>query len=272
MSEKTLGKQEKWQQEGFVSTGYESWDELCGGLKKGELTLLAARPGMGKTSLGLNIVSRLSRRQCGTILIFSPDLPPRDVTVRLLSIGTGLMAETLLSGKFSAAELTEKHREFFHAQKANIKINASTMPSLEDISRACHTIPDLQLVVVNAIERVSKPFELWDNGLPVDKNSEPKDKVLQALKTLAEKLQVPVLCTACLHRSLELRKNKRPRLGDLKKTGIPAEVADQIVFLYRDRYYDYDGHDGAECIIAKSSQGKAGVLALSWEPATGRFL
>ena len=122
------------------------------------------------------------------------------------------------------------------------------------------------------IERVCKPFQMWDHTLPWNENNEPKDKVLQALRAIAKELHVPVLCTMHSHRSLERRKNKRPRLEDLKKAEVSAELADQIVFLYRDRYYDPDGNDGAECIIAKSSQGSTGMVALDWDYTTGRFL
>ena len=256
----------------FVPTGYNGWDELCGGLRKGELTLLASRPGVGKTSMGLNVVSHIAQRQPGTILVFSPHLPAREVVIRLLSIGTGLTAKSLLDGSLSAAELAEKHTEYFSSQKSNIKINPSTMPSIEDISRSSHRIPDLQLLVVHHIECVCKPSQMWDPALPWNENNEPKDKVLQALGAIAKELHVPVLCTMHSHRSLERRKNKRPRLEDLKKAEVSAELADQIVFLYRDRYYDPDGNDGAECIIAKSSQGSCGMVALDWDYTTGRFL
>ena len=71
--------------------------------------------------------------------------------------------------------------------------------------------------------------------------------------------------------SLEKRKNKRPRLTDLQKVGIPEDGADQIIFLYRDRYYDYEGEDGAEWIVAKSPQGKTGTVYLNWDYETGNF-
>ena len=127
-------------------------------------------------------------------------------------------------------------------------------------------------MVVHHIERICKPYEQWNPALSWEKNREPKDKALRALKELAQTLQIPVLCTGYLHRSLELRKNKRPRLQDLKKAEIPEELVDQIVFLYRDRYYDSCGTEGAECIIAKSSSGNTGVLELGWDYATGIFL
>jgi uncharacterized protein (DUF1810 family) len=112
---------------------------------------------------------------------------------------------------------------------------------------------------------------MWDHTLPWNENNEPKDKVLQALRAIAKELHVPVLCTMHSHRSLERRKNKRPRLADLKKSEISEDLADQIIFLYRDQYYDPFGNDGAECIIAKSSSKNTGTVELSWDCSTGRF-
>ena len=256
----------------FLPTGYTDWDSLSGGLKKGEVTLIASRPGVGKTSLALNVVNHIAGQQPGRILMFSPHMPSREVASRLFSIGTGLTAEAMLDGSVSAAELADKYAEYFHGQKANIQIDTSTWPTLENITQHCHDTPDLQLVVIHHLERICKPYQCWGKGLSWEENREPRDAVLQALQALARELHVPILCTAHVHRSVEHRKNKRPRLTDLKKMETPAELVDQAVFLYSDRYYDPDGKAGAECMIAKSSRETTGLVELSWDPATGRFL
>lgn len=256
----------------FLPTGYDGWDGLSGGLKKGEVTLIASRPGVGKTSLALNIVNHITGQQPGTILMFSPHMPSREVASRLFSIGTGLTAEAMLDGSVSATELADKYTKYFHTQKAHIQMNLSSWMTLENITQHCHDTPDLQLVVIHHLERVCKPWQLWGKGLSWQENREPRETVLQALQALARELHVPILCTAHVHRSVERRKNKHPRLADLKKMETPAELVDQVVFLYRDRYYDPDGKEGTECMIAKSSQGTTGLVELSWDPTTGRFL
>ena len=256
---------------GFLC-GYKDWDNLSGGLVRDGVTLIAARPAMGKTAFALNVVNRLSQHPDGTILIFSPNLRSREITIRLLNIGTGLEASQLLDGSKSAEELTDKCAEFFQSKKCNIQIETLTAPSLENIWWRCCRIPDLQLLVINNIERICKPYEECTPDVPWYENYEPKDKVLNHLKVLAKELRVPVICTTHLHRSLERRNNKRPHLGDLKKTGYPAELIDQIVFLYRDRYYDPEGEEGAELIVAKVAQGDVGTVRLDWDDTTGRFL
>ena len=258
------------QDRGYPS-GYKALDNLSGGLVRNGITLIAGRPAMGKTSLVLNIVSRLSRRQDGTILIFSPNMRSNEVTIRFLSIGTALAATDLLDGSLSAEKLADKCTEFFHSRKCSIRIETPTAPSLEDIRWCSFRVPNLRLLVVNNMERICKPYELRDEKIPWDENYESKDKVLRSLKELATELRVPIICTTHLHRSLERRKNKRPRLGDLKKIGIPAELVDQIIFLYRDRYYDPDGEEGAEWIVAKVAQGSVGTVRLDCDYTTGRF-
>lgn len=255
---------------GFPS-GYKDWDDLSGGLVRDGVTLIAARPAMGKTSFALNIVSRLSNRLGGTILIFSPNLRSGEITIRLLSIGTGLAAGELLDGSRSPEDLTDKCAEFFQSQKCNIQIKTLTAPSLENIWWFSFRVPDLRLLVVNNIERICKPENECNPDIPWDENYEPKDKVLNYLKLFAKELHVPILCTTHLHRSLERRKNKRPRLDDLKKIDIPAELVDQIIFLYRDRYYDPEGEEDAEWIVAKVAQGNLGTVRLDWDDSTQRF-
>ena len=90
------------------------------------------------------------------------------------------------------------------------------------------------------------------------------DQSAYALKALAQDLNVPVIATVHLHRRLEHRKNMRPRLGDLKWVGLPEEVADQIIFLYRDAYYNWESDDTAECIVAKNTLGNTGTAFLRW--------
>ena len=266
---KQLIEQMRWDR-GFFS-GYKELNELSGGLVRDGVTLIAARPAMGKSSLVLNIVNRLSMRLDGTILIFSPNLQSGEIAMRLISIGTGLEVRELLNGRRSAEELTEKCADFFQSKKCDIQIETLTAPSLENIWwRSCR-IPNLRLLVVNNIERICKPFEEREPNMPWDQNYEPKEKVLLSLKTLAKKLSVPIVCTTHLHRSLERRKNKRPRLSDLKKIGIPAELLDQIIFLYRDRYYEPEGEEDAELIVAKVVQGIVGTVRLDWDGGTKRF-
>ena len=254
-----------------VTSGYEAFDELTGGLIPGGVTLIGSRPAMGKTALALGIVNRLSQALSGTILIFSPRVRSSEVVIRLLSIGMNLEADKMLDGSLSPEELVEKYAVCFFSQKCNIKIETLTAPSLENIRWHSYRIPNLRLLVVDNMECICEPDELRKPGVKWDEAYEPKDKILRFLKDLAQELDVPVICTAHLHRSLEHRKDKRPILADLKKIDIPEELPDQIVFLYRDRYYDPFGEEDAECIVAKNNRGEIGTVRLAWNWEIGSF-
>ena len=123
-------------------------------------------------------------------------------------------------------------------------------------------ILDLRLIVIDPAE------EIYMDG---DAQKESPSVIYDSLRQLAHMLEVPVLCTSHLHRNLERRKNKRPRLGDLKKIGVDPEWLDQIIFLYRDRYYDSEGEEGAELIVSKVVQGDVGTVRLNWEGASKCF-
>ena len=251
-------------------SGYPALDQLCGGLVKNGVTLIAARPAVGKTALALNIVSRLSRQQPGTILLFSPNTISDDVTTRLLGISMNLPSESFLDNKLPAATIADRFMDYYCAKQSAIKVKASSFLSLDKIWGCCCEIPDLRMVVIDSVNAVCKPVD-YSTRLTTWGEPESPDVVFLSLQRLARYLKVPVICTSTLHRSLERRKNKRPRLGDLKKLGIPEALIDQVLFLYRDRYYDPEGEEGAEWIVAKVAQGNTGTLRLDWDHTTRRF-
>ena len=255
----------------YTSSGYQTLDALTGGLIRGGVTLIASRPAMGKSSLVLNIVSRLSRQMTGSILVFSPRFQEAEVVIRLLRIGTGLASRRFFDRRLPTEEITKNCTDLFNAQLSSIQINSSTFPNLEQIRQCCKYTPNLQLLVVDSIERIVEPLVITKDTLQWKENYEAKEKSLGFLKMLALDLDIPVICTTGLHRSLERRKNKRPKLSDLTKTDVPIHMVDQILFLYRDRYYDPYGKEGAELIVAKNNNGATGAVELDWDYETCRF-
>ena len=255
----------------YTSSGYQTLDALTGGLIRGGVTLIASRPAVGKSSLVLNMVSRLSRQMTGSILVFSPRFQEAEVVIRLLRIGTGLASRRFFDRRLPTEEITKNCTDLFNAQLSSIQINSSTFPNLEQIRQCCKYTPNLQLLVVDSIERIVEPLVITKDTLQWKENYEAKEKSLGFLKMLALDLDIPVICTTGLHRSLERRKNKRPKLSDLTKTDVPAHLVDQILFLYRDRYYDPYGKEGAELIVAKNNNGGTGVVELDWDYETCRF-
>lgn len=266
---KDLLKQMRW--ENRISTGYEALDGVLGGLVRGNVTLIAGRPAMGRSSFVLNMVSRLSQQLSGTILVISPRFRADELTFRLLKIGTNLQAESFLDGSLSPEILSETCADCFRARKSSIRFDTTTYLTLENIWWHCNSISDLRLVVIDNPEQI---YTLNENCWTADRwkpTPMPIDQVLASLQALALELYVPIVCTAYLNRSLEHRKNKRPKLTDLNKVHISVDDLEQIVFLYRDRYYHYEGDEKAELIVAKNNYGKTGTVKLAWDYATCRF-
>lgn len=252
-------------------TGFDALDQCTGGLVKGGLTLIASRPGMGRSSFALNIIHQIAQQQTGNILLFTSQLSPQDVVMRLLSIGLDTAAEHFVDGTIPPEELTRRFSNFFSSRKGSLRISYNTNPSLRHLWQVSREVPDLRLLIVDDIQYICKPIdfskapETW-GILPED-----RERVITSLKDLAEELQVPVLCISHLSRSLESRKNKRPKCSDLAATELPIGSLDQVLFLYRDRYYNPESDDTAECIVAKNSHGDTGTIATRWDMRTGKF-
>lgn len=257
----------------YISTGYQGWDALTGGLARGELTLIGSRPCMGRSCFALGIANFVSKCNSGTVAIVSPQESEKEVAVRLLQIGIGTEASKLLDGSMSPEDAAAACRDFLMSRRGKIKNIRPSYLTLAEIQLWGEIHSDLRLLIVDNIEYIHKPIlSIPDDGKAFKPEQVPMPKLIYCLKRLAQILDVPVICTASLHRSLENRKNKRPRLKDLEKINVPVELVDQVVFLYRDGYYyEHSRPDTAECIISKSPNGQTGTVQLQWNPKTGEF-
>jgi len=259
----------------YMSTGYPSIDALTGGLIRGGVTLLGGRPAMGRISLALNIVSRVAARCEGNILVFSAKMPEKEMAMRLLSIGMGTEPERLFDGSVAKETLVSRYLRFQESRKSNIKVYHLSNLSLETITHSCQRTENVNLVVVDGMEGIQESVDYSAETINWDVPYEPIDKVMNALKELAREKNVPVIGTVNIHRSIERRQNKRPKLKDLKKINVSEDMADQIMFLYRDEYYhceyNSDNYPKAELIVAKNSGGKTGLVELDFDYRTRRF-
>ena len=250
-----------------VATGLREVDRLCGGLPRGGVTLVGSRPGMGGTSFALSIMHLIAQRQEGNILIFAPQIRSHELCARMLEISMGATLEDVFRGKLSKDLLTPAAQ----AYTANIRIDNDSYPTLENILYHTINTPQLQLLVIDGLERVCRPVDFETEDICFSQEPDSFENILRCLKGIAKSRNIPVLCTHHLPRSLEKRKNKRPKLTDLKRKRLPEELADQVFFLYRDRYYDWEGDDAAECIVAKTPSGTTGTAFLAWNPQIGKF-
>jgi replicative DNA helicase len=228
---------------------------------------------MGRSCFALGIANFVSKCNSGTVAIVSPQESEKEVAVRLLQFRIGTKAANLLNGSLSEEEISAICYDHLMERHGKAEVIHLTAPTLSDIQRWAESFSDLKLLIVDNIEYIHKPIlSIPDDGKVFKPEQVPMPKLIHCLKRLAQILDVPVICTASLHRSLENRKNKRPRLKDLEKINVPVELVDQVVFLYRDGYYyEHSRRDAAECIIAKSSNGQSSTVHLEWYPETDEF-
>ena len=230
------------------STGFLAIDKLTTGLVDEDLVVIASRPAMGKTVLALNIANHLTKEKVKTIAIFSLEMSKEQIVHRLQRA----------SG-----------REYTKAD--NLRIYDDPWITVEKISEICKKIENLSAVIVDYFQLIDDPAYHTENKAH---RGFAYSSISRGLKQLARDLMVPVVCTMQLGRQIEHRKDKRPIMKeDLREFGSLEQDADQILLLYRDRYYNPETPLGdiAECIVAKNRHGDCGTVRLRWDPEKATF-
>ena len=221
-----------------LATGLPDLDQTILGLNAGELILIAARPGMGKTSLALNIALHVGKTSGKTVAVFSLEMAREQLTTRLLA-GEGLVDSQSLS--------------------------------VADMNAQCRRIPNLGLVVIDYLQLMQSAGS--GHGWSNESRTQAVSDMSRMLKIMAKELNVPVICLSQLSRANESRQNKRPMLSDLRESGAIEQDADIVLALYRDGYYNKECENPnlAEAIILKNRHGETGTLELMWLPEYTSF-
>ena len=251
-----------------LSTGLSAIDQKITGLNKSDLILLAARPGMGKTSLALNVALNVAKGG-KTVAVFSLEMSREQLATRLLSsealvennrLRTGLLRETDWEKIAGAATVLNR---------LDILIDDNPLLSVADMNAKCRRLEGLALVVVDYLQLMTSA----GGGRGGENRQQVVSDMSRMLKIMAKELNVPVICLSQLSRANEKRDDKRPMLSDLRESGAIEQDADIVLFLYRDDYYneDSDKHNIAECIVAKNRHGETGKVELRWMPEYTQF-
>ena len=251
-----------------LSTGLSAIDQKITGLNKSDLILLAARPGMGKTSLALNVALNVAR-EGKTVAVFSLEMSREQLATRLLSsealvennrLRTGLLRETDWEKIAGAATVLNR---------LDIRIDDNPLLSVADMNAKCRRLEGLALVVVDYLQLMTSA----GGGRGGENRQQVVSDMSRMLKIMAKELNVPVICLSQLCRANEKRDDKRPMLSDLRESGAIEQDADIVLFLYRDDYYNEDSekHNIAECIVAKNRHGETGKVELRWMPEYTQF-
>ena len=219
--------------------------EKISGLNTPGLILLAARPGMGKTSFSLNMARIVAEKK--TAAVFSLEMSREQVAAQLLALAPPAENKRTCSG--------------------TIYIDDNPALSVADIHAKCRQLDNLGLVVIDYLQ-------LMTCNRCAENRRQLAAETSRMLKIMAKELTVPVLCLSQLSRATEERENKRPILSDLRESDSFVPEADIVLFLYRDGYYNEDlkKRNIVECIVAKNLHGETGTVELRWIAEDARCL
>jgi len=258
-----------------IGSGFKLLDHMMGGFHRGELTILAARPSMGKTALATNILDFIGTTLEVPVLFFSLEMSREDIGHRILSLRTGIPMNDLRSPKYIRSDdAIQISRQVRIMSESQIVIDAepgSSVLAMRAKARRAMVQYDFKLLVVDYLQ-------LMHGQRRADNRNEEIGYISRGLKSLSRELDVPVLALSQLNRGPEQRPDKRPMLSDLRESGSIEQDADVVMFLYRPEYYygpeDRDGKDlkgKTELHVAKNRNGPTGVIHMTFRNETMKF-
>ncbi|NLV36720.1 MAG: replicative DNA helicase [Clostridiaceae bacterium] len=245
-----------------IPTGFTDLDMKTAGLQNSDLILIAARPGMGKTAMALNIAQYAAVRKHVPVAIFNLEMSKDQLVNRMLSSEVMVDSQKMRTGKLEDDDWNKVAQALAPLSEAPIFIDDTPGISVMDIRAKCRRLKlekNLGLVVIDYLQ-------LMQGRGRVESRQQEVSEISRSLKILAKELNVPVVTMSQLSRGPESRNDHRPMLSDLRESGAIEQDADIVMFLYRDDYYnpDTDKKNIAEVIIAKHRNGSTGTIELRW--------
>ena len=251
-----------------VKTGFKDLDALTNGFHPGNMIVLAARPAVGKSTLGLDIARYASIHKRETSVIFSLEMSRSEITMRMLSAEARVPLNNIRSGRLSEEEWARMARRMGEISDAPMFIDDSPNLSLMEIrakSRRLKQRHDLKLIVIDYLQ-------LMTSGKRVENRQQEVSEFSRQLKLLAKELNVPVVAISQLNRSPEQRSDKKPMLSDLRESGSIEQDADLVILLHREDLYDSQNRSGeADLIVAKHRNGPTRTIVVSAQLHLARF-
>ena len=256
-----------------IPTGIGDLDRLITGLNRSDLILLAARPGMGKTSFALNIARNAACRSKKTVAFFSLEMSKEQLASRLLSTEALVSGTNLRTGKLSEEEWDRLIPASDVLSKAELYIDDTPGITITEMKSRLRRLHNLDLVIIDYLQ-------LMASGRRIENRVQEISEITRNLKILAKEMNVPVITLSQLSRASEQRTDHRPQLSDLRDSGSIEQDADIVLFLYRESYYsNKDAEQAAlttdmnsgECIVAKNRHGETKSVKLHWQGEFMRF-
>lgn len=253
-----------------IPTGFSVLDKMTSGLQPGELTIIAARPSMGKTAFSLNLAQHMALRCGKTVAYFSLEMSRDAVMMRVLASEARINMKDIRSGKIPDHVWPKLINVAGQVSDSKLYIDeTSGMSPFEVRARARRLKSQVGLDII-----IIDYLQLMDLKLKVESRERAVSEISKSLKALSKELAVPVVALAQLNRGVEGRSDRRPMLSDLRESGSIEQDADVIMMLYRDDYYDKEDQEKqgqAEVIIGKQRNGPTGTVKLRWEAEYGLF-
>ena len=254
-----------------LSTGLHDLDKKINGLNKSDLLLIAARPGMGKTSFALNIARHAAITAGKRVAFFSLEMSKEQLASRIISTEALVGGTKLRTGDLTEGEWTRLVEAGDILSKADLYLDDSPGITVPEMKAKVRRLKNVDLVIIDYLQ-------LMNSAKRIDNRVQEISEITRSLKIMAKELNIPVVTLAQLARAGEKRQEHRPVLSDLRDSGSIEQDADIVLFLYRDAYYanesaspeDVD-KNSAEVIVAKNRHGDLRSVPLHWQGEFMRF-
>ncbi len=253
-----------------VPTGFADLDALTNGLHPGQLVIIAARPAIGKSTLGLDLARSASIKNGLTSVIFSLEMARNEIVMRLMSAEAQVPLNHMRAGTMSDADWQKLARKSGAIVEAPMFIDDSPNMSMMEIRAKCRRLKqkhDLRLVIVDYLQ-------LMSSGKKVESRQQEVAEFSRALKLLAKELEVPVIAIAQLNRGPEQRQDKKPMMSDLRESGSLEQDADVVILLNREDAYEKESPRAGEAdfIVAKHRNGPTATITVAFQGHYSRFV
>ncbi|TBN58126.1 replicative DNA helicase [Glaciihabitans arcticus] len=253
-----------------VPTGFAELDDLTNGLHPGQLIILAARPAIGKSTLGLDIARSAAIHHDMPTILFSLEMGRSEIAMRLLSAEAAVGLQSMRKGTVHAQDWTTIAQTRGRINDAPLYIDDSPNMTLVEIRAKCRRLKQkvgLKMVIIDYLQ-------LMTSGKKVESRQQEVSEFSRALKLLAKELSVPVIAISQLNRGAEQRADKKPALSDLRESGSIEQDADMVILLHRESAYEADNVRAGEAdlIVAKHRNGPTKTITVGFHGHFSRFV
>jgi len=258
-----------------LATGWYALDKITTGLHEGELIIIAARPGMGKTAFALNLATHVAMIEKKSVAVFNLEMTAEQLATRIISSLGQIETYKLRTGNLLNDDWKRVNEAISQLSTTNMVIDDTPGITIGDVRAKCRRLASseqgLSLIIIDYLQLISGGKSYGSN-----RQQEVSD-ISRSLKTLALELNVPIVALSQLSRSVESREDKHPLMSDLRESGSIEQDADIVAFLYRDDYYNKesrteDNNSISELIIGKHRNGPTATIELLFKKPTSTFL